>query len=558
MNDFLRRLFLTALTTLSLVKGSPAKAQSQDAKAVPTIKYAGILPVYWQGQSSQAMLRKKAFIDEHFSKIIRESKRFAFLGDAIVQDNWSSNEGRKRLREEFELDGFINLNVTEQGDLAIFTARLLSPDLENYISETERIPLSWMNSAPSEDLSARLKDLSYRVLNRYPIDVFVTSLQGRFLTLSAGRDQNVFEGDDLEFSEVSIKSTHPVDGSWLEFNYRILGKARIIESKAQSSIAQITSLSAENAIRLGSGARVENIASRRNFRAPPKAEEAFITQDNSPIVRAPGQSPKPSPPVVTETPAKAPSPNTTPTEPPMHPAARGAMQSEERVAEASDSSPFPAELKNSRFSIENATWSYSGAASATSKMPSLLVNQVGGYTEFELDTQTTSYWDAHIAMGDTSKGSYTGVRVGAEYLMTIPSATALVPSLDRVLVGLRGEIATIGIQKESSGGMTALHLMPVAHAQGTYHIVEMVETLRYDLSGKVIPLNIGSAGIKGKTQSLGSSMGIDIEAQVIRQAKTQEIEWGGLIGLKNVSYTVGSKTLKENNFRFGLVGQIKL
>lgn len=559
--NFRNRLLLLFLAIFGNAiggNGSLARAES-NPKPAPAIKYAGILPVYWQGASSPAMSRRKSEIDQVFPKVMRESKRFAFLGDSIVIDNWSSSEGRKKLREEFELDAFLNLNITEHGDIALFTARLLSPELENYVSETDRIPLSWINSANKTELENKIRDLSFRVLNRYPIDVFVTSLQGRFLTLSAGKDQNVFEGDELDFAEFTIKNQHPVDGTWLDFSSKPLGKARIVESKAQSSIAQITSLTSENAIRLGSGARVANIASRRNFRNAEKADEGvFITNENSPIVTLPGQNPPKSkvekveplpPPVQAEgLPEEL-------VQGPMHPAAQGGTSTPESTERGGSGL---SDLKNVRFSIEHSSWSYGGAAKAASEMPAILVNQIGGYAEYELDSMTTTMWDLHLTTGDTKNGSYSGGSVGAEYLMAIPSATALIPSLDRVLVGVRAEVATLGVSKETFGGKDSAHLMPVLHAQGNYHIADIVETFAYDISAKLIPLNFGSTGIKGKTQDLGSSLGLDLEAQALRVDKVESIEWGGLIGFRSVSYGLPKKSLDESGFRIGLLGRVKL
>ncbi|RZA24862.1 MAG: hypothetical protein EOP10_08615 [Proteobacteria bacterium] len=560
MKILLRSLFLTMLTLFSLVTAGRAKAQGS---SVPSIKYAGILPVYWQGETSPALSRKKSQIDALFPQVIRDSKRFAFLGDSIVADNWSSTEGRKKLRDEFELDAFLNLNVLEQGDVAIFTARLLSPELINYVSETERVPLTWLNTASKAELSQKIRDLSFRVLNRYPVDVFVTSLQGRYLTLSAGKDQNVLEGDELEFAEFTIKSTHPTDDTWLEFGTRSLGKAKVVESKAQSAIALITSLTSENAIKLGSGARVENIASRRNFRAAPKEEDVYITTDNSPIIQSPSQAPAAkAKPKAVPSPAAKPTPEAPSSDDgPMHPAARGGTSEptqDPADAPRDPSSSVPAELKNVRFSLENSNWSVGGAAKASSVMPTILINQAGGYFEFELDSQTTTMWDLHLTTGSTAKGDYSGATVGGEYLMAIPSATAFIPSLDRLLIGVRGEIVTLGVSKESFGGMDSFHIMPVLHAQGTYHVVDIVETFGYDFSAKVIPLNFGSAGVKGKTQSLGSSMGLDLEAQILHINKTENLEWGGLVGYRNVSYDLPNKSLDQSVLRIGLVGRVKL
>lgn len=556
---------LRLLTTLLILWNVVSVAEAADLKPVPALKYAGVLPVYWQGESGPTLARRKTAIEEGFAKVVRDSKRYTFINDSIIADNWSSSEGRKRLKDEYELDAYLNLNVTEQGDLAIFTARLLSPELENYVSETDRIPLSWVAAASDEDLTNRIRDLSFRILNRYPIDVFVTSLQGRYLTLSSGKDQNVLEGDVLEFAEFSIKSQNPVDGTWLEFAKRPLGKAKIIESKAQSSIALITSLNSENAIKIGSGARVENIASRRNFRPQPTADEAFVSAEpNSPIVMAPGQSkPAVPPPIQVLPPVKdAPTPQVKDAEAveadqePMHPAARGQAQAPAEFGDSESSQGIP--LKDVRFSIENDSWSYTGPAKAASKMPPILINRVGAWAEHDIDSSSTSLFDAYITSGNTKKASYFGMAIAGEYLYKIPSANTLIPSLDRLLIGGRAEFETIGTSKESFGGMDAVHLAPVVHAQGTYHIVDLVQTYGYDVSAKLLPINFGSTGIKGKTSSLGSGMGLDVEAQVLQKSRSEQWEWGGLVAFRQVSWDLSQGTLAKSSFRFGLLGRIKL
>lgn len=560
---------LRLLTTLLVFWNVVGIAEGADLKAVPSIKYAGVLPVYWQGEAGPTLTRKKPWIEQIFAKVVRESKRYSFINDTIIADNWSNTEGRKKLKEDYELDAYLNLNVTEQGDVVIFTARLLSPELENYVTETDRVPMTWVASADEDALDSKIRDLTFRVLNRYPIDVFVTSLQGRYVTLSAGKDQNVLEGDTLEFLDMAIKSQNPIDGTWLEFEKRPLGKAKIIESKSQSSIALITSLNSENAIKIGSGARVDDIASRRNFRAKPKAEEAFVAaESDSPIVSAPGQT-KPEPPKAGPPPVKGPAPGTVKPkaleavevdQEPMHPAARGqaAVSQDEAAAATAEESSGTIPLKNVRFSLENENFSYSGPAKASSKMPAILINRVGAWAELDLDSTTTALFDGYLKSGDTKKGSYFGMVLAGEYLYKIPQANTIIPSLDRLLVGGRVEVDTIGTSKESFGGMDAIHLAPVVHAQGTYHIADLIQTYGYDVSAKLLPINFGSAGIKGKTLSLGSGMGLDVEAQVLQKSKTEQWEWGGLVGFKQVSWEVSKGTLAENSIRFGLIGRVKL
>ncbi|TAJ95687.1 hypothetical protein EPO44_13555 [bacterium] len=247
---------------------------------------------------------------------------------------------------------------------------------------------------------------------------------------------------------------------------------------------------------------------------------------------------------------------------PMHPAARGQQMAAAEAAgdgeseSGTDALGFP--LTNTRFSLENENWSYSGPAKASSKMPSILINRIGAYAEHDIDSSTTSLFDASIISGDSKKGSYFGMTIAGEYLYKIPSATALIPSLDRLLVGGRAEVETIGTNKETFGGMDAVHLAPVLHAQGTYHIADLIQTYGYDVSAKLLPFNFGTTGIKGKTQSLGSGMGLEVEAQVLQKSKTEQWEWGGLVAIRQVSWDVSKGSLSKNSFRFGLLARVKL
>ncbi len=559
MKAILRLLTLLLTTYVGWAKDGWAA----DLKPVPAIKYAGILPVYWQGEASPALTHKKGAIDDGFIQVVRESKRFTFVNDSIIADNWANAEGRKKLRDEYEVDAYLNLNVTEQSDVAVFTARLLSPELENFVSETERVPLSWVGAATDEDIRDKLRTLTYRVLNRYPIDVYVTSLQGKYVTLSAGKDQDVLEGDTLEFADFSVKSTHPVDGTWMDFQQKPLGKARVIESKSQSSIAQITSLSGDSTIKVGSGARVPNIASRRKFQPKPANEDAFIAvESNSPLVTPKGQAkpeakpetPAPKPPV----PAPAPQAEAAqPEQEIMHPAAHGggADDAAKPEGEAAASSGFP--LQDVRFSVENENWSVGGATKASSKFPTLLVNRLGASGEMNIDEQYTTKFDAHVQMGQTGKGSYAGLGLGGEYLYKLPALQATVPSLDRILVGLRAEIETLGVTHSSWGGVDALHVAPVVHAQGNYHIVDLVQTIEYDLRAMIIPLSFGHTGIKGDERQLGSGMGLDLQAEALSRSKAESVEWGGLVGYRQENMSLSKGKLNTSDFRLGVLARVK-
>ena len=68
--------------------------------------------------------------------------------------------------------------------------------------------------------------LMFRLLNRYPVDVYVTSIQVPYITLSSGARQNIYEGDELDFFEVNIQQVHPINGAWLSFNLQTSGQGQ--------------------------------------------------------------------------------------------------------------------------------------------------------------------------------------------------------------------------------------------------------------------------------------------------------------------------------------------
>ena len=256
----LQRLLLA--WTLLLLGGS-LSAQS----LLPKIRNVGILPVQWDGNESalSPIQRQKALIESSFDGFVRASGRFQIMNSSLIQKNWKSPAGRRDLVEEFELDAYLALQVIEEDDLLVISARLLSPTLDNYLVESDRVLKTWLVRSSDEDISLRVKKLTFALLNRYPIDVYVTSLQGPYVTLSGGNNQNVFEGDELDFFEIRIKQVHPVNGSWLNYEFLPLGRAKIVESKQYSAIAKLISLQFTGAVNLGSAAKVQGIKSRQLF-----------------------------------------------------------------------------------------------------------------------------------------------------------------------------------------------------------------------------------------------------------------------------------------------------
>ena len=254
---------------LSMVLLCPGARSEENLKgSLPILKTIGVIPVQVQHTMDFPLEWNKpiAFISESFSNVVRNTQRFRVLNDDVVADLWKNQAGRKDLATRFEMDAFVALTITPRDDVVRFVMRLIAPDLsENYLVEEDSISQVWLATAEDEVIENYLKDLTFRLINRIPIDVFVTSLQGPYITLSGGENQNIFPGDTITLFDTKITAVHPANGSWISYAQKRLGKARIIESKKLASVAEITSLSYEGAISLGSGAKIDALNSRIRF-----------------------------------------------------------------------------------------------------------------------------------------------------------------------------------------------------------------------------------------------------------------------------------------------------
>jgi len=535
---------------------------------LPNIRQVAITPVYWQGNfpESHRFTQNKKHIDANFSKIVRQSKRFVFGNDVLTADLWSTPEGRQQLAEEYEIDAMINLTVTGQGDTMRWTVRLLHPNMRNFLTESENMPFNWLLAATDADVEQRLQNLLFRMLNRFPVDVYVTSIQGRYLTLSSGSEQNIFEGDDLNFYQTQVRTQHPADGSWLNFDQKLLGKAKVIESKTHTSIAQITALSYADAIRVGDGAKVEAIATRRAFQQKAQDEPFYtpVTAD-SPLVEArplPDAVREPrrtEPPRVAQNKVEAQAETPGAAAPPPEPIpAPNPVMPPDPEASGDASELLPISFKTVEFQGQNENFTVSGAAKAASQFPIFLLNRVDVAATQDITPEVEGIARAHMRFGSTKNGSYFGFGLGFEPLYRLPMRTPMMPSLDRVMVGALIGFESLAISGERLGGWDTISISPTVHLQGSYHVISMAQNFDYDVSGRLTPIDLGEVGVAGKKRKITDSFTLDLEANIIRKSKAQDWEWGAMVGYSTGTWNLSTGSVDISNIRFGLAGRMRL
>ena len=199
-----------------------------------------------------------------------------------------------------------------------------------------------------------------------------------------------------------------------------------------------------------------------------------------------------------------------------------------------------------------------GSAKASSQFPSYVLNRfaISGLQDMNADVRVAL--SAQLRFGSTQKGSYFGFGLGFEPLYQMPLRVITIPSLDKLLIGGLVKLDSVAVTGEKLGGWDDLSLSPAVHVQGSYHIADLVQTFDYDLAARLTPFGMGQVGIAGKKRKIGSSQGLELEANVIRKMKAQDWEWGGLLAYQTGAWDLSPGAMSFQTLRLGLVGRMRL
>jgi hypothetical protein len=299
-------LFVLALFCYSCFSVCHAATIPEDnLPELPVLKNIAALPVQYQFRHEATPELSQVFdvINGEFSKVVQATGRFLVINDEVVKNLWRSVSGRKQLVQQFESDAFISLSITVEEDVARYDVRIMSPDFDStYLIETDTVSLSWLLTNTQETIKNHLEGCVFRLVNRIPVDVFVTSMQGPYITLSGGQSQNIFIGDSVTLFNTFVKSKHPANGSWISYQQRQIAVAKIIEIKENSSVAQLVSIQIEDGLKIGSGAKITALNSRKKFAREDLKQDfrlaggpTIITADKAvaPIMRPESRRPDP-------------------------------------------------------------------------------------------------------------------------------------------------------------------------------------------------------------------------------------------------------------------------
>jgi hypothetical protein len=544
---------LIVLTFSLLFVGASAFAETP---ILPHIHRVGVIPLQWRvdGTASEAMEKFEA----EFAQAVRRSERFRVLNDELVADLWNSPEGRKELIDQFEIDGYVSLVAELQGDIWNLEARLLGQNLETYLLETERVPTDTVDDFRAQ--AGILDHLLFRMFNRLPVDVTVTSVQGIYVTLSGGTSQGVHNGDELKVVRPHVKSTHAANGTWIDYLSKPLGKVQVLDSKVTTAVAKIVEQNYDGAIRAGDGAKIAQIPGRLKFNQRVKTK----TFDNAkpqgtivvpPLYQGDGSRPADTPKPAAPAPRKAPETGeegepvesetlAVPTDeaPADAPAAVEAtpptsISDLNPGAQTGASNPDSSDqVTNIRIETGAYMWTVKGPTSAAAKFPAMLLNNINAIGTKKLFGNVILDLGLGGSFGSTKKGVFVGYRGLGRIYGQFPLHVG-VAELDRWWVGGFGTVSGLQVTDEIYGGGDGVRAGVFAGIGG-----KILPEVSWEGEFALFPLHIGRFGYAGSQQNVDSTFGWSARAVGYYDQEFSGFTFGGGLQLAEESLSLDDST----------------
>ncbi len=545
LKNQLRLCAVGVLLTLSGV----VTAQSNK---LPVLQQVGVIPVQWdkQTEGNFSLEQSRRAFEEAVYDSARNARRFRILNNDLVAGMWSNNKGRQELATQFELHAYLSVVSANRDETLDITARLLDPNLKTLLMETESLSAAWFLQASKKDLAEKAEALVFRVFNRIPVDVSVTSIQGQYVTLSGGSEQGIAPGDSVDLIRSKINGLHPANGTWLTFTQTPVGKAKVLDVKKFSSVARLTEQIKENSVEVGDGAKIPAIATRVKFaRMDRKNEIVDAGPSSGTIIVPPLYSQQP-----TAEPATKPVPNTVPSIQEEQGTQKPEKEQKQPEPEAGEEGKDegPSLWKNvatgvtSQKPIDHITV-YSGPqwwsiktkqANSSGKFPAWILNSLGAQVSRTLLFKIKTDFGAGLIFGDTPHSGYVGyTSFGNMYW-----EDDLIVGNGLIKKWRGGGYATfsgISISKGPYGGGDWVRGGGFIGLKGSFTALAD-ESYDWFADYTIIPLNIGRLGFRGKRQNVESSFGMKLSLGAFQSKQTGALLYGAGIELGDERMTLSN------------------
>lgn len=525
--------------------------------------------------SNPRMADFRAGVQRAFPEAVKSSGRFRVIDAELTRNARNDEKVRAGLIEQFEVDGFVSLDILDRADTFDFVVRLFDRKLEPLLQESDSIDAAKIDSAGAAGINGLIEGLVYRLFNRVPYDAKILSMQGRFIVVSGGLEQGVQVGDEITVSRVAVASRHPATGVWNKFSIEELGRAKVAEVKDRTSIAQMTGQIKPGAIRVGDGVKLVRIASRARF-----AREAAVPA-YGPEVLGSGARPIPveplTPQLAAENPEKPDLTNEKPVEVTSAPAAAPVDSPVAAEEQTAPTTSLPDEeggvgggRKESWFGSVAAgifsegelglglrSWSVTGPVSASTAAPYTLVNNIGLRGTRRLSREAFGDMEADFSFGSSLSGSFTGYDLRGNGYLEYPVAResqGTVLQFNRWRYGGVGRLVGLSVSGEKFGGLDAFFFGGFVGGRGDLNVGDNSRKLGVQGDIFLYPLTVGSFGYKGVKQSIDSALGTGFEFKLFRPADAKgAAEYGLTWQYESHSFQLGnSKTAVYDSSKFYL------
>ena len=560
--SFFRWPFILLYSLFALSSG-PSFGVVRLGDKLPVLQNIGVVPISLSPsfREDSGLLRKSEHLKTAFSEAVRNSSRFHILHDELIEELWQSYAGRKELIEDYALSAFAHLNIALKDDILVFTVRFLSPDLKPMLQESEKWLRKGFILANYEEISDWVSSLVYRLINRIPIDVSITSVQGKYLTLSGGFNQGLQVGDDLDLIRVKIKDLHPALHTWRSFSTRRLGKARIVESKENVSIAKLIQLVRENSIEIGDGAKSQDLLTRLRFARVAKMHGAKDTGKSIVV-----------PPLYSGAGDDKAAPSKEQVDIPLPPGFSSPAEwlaSDQDVKKDSQGKVASGQEKDLDYylttfaddlsvSVGQWGWSYSGPGSTGSKVSWYhIMNTVGARITRRIMPYIKYGFGGGLGLGKTqrNRGAYVGYD-GHARLYWEEEHILLDGMIQKLMAGGHAAFTGIGVSNEGFGGFDAIFGGIFLGVKGQFVLEKSGSPYDWFLEFNLTPLSLGRVGYGNKTHLIRSSLGWKLIWGAYQKLGPRQLEWGaGWSYGKHSFFDDSSKLTSMSQYSLYLLGR---
>lgn len=524
---------------------------------LPIVQNVGVIPVQWDDEqvADSQFYEAKKLIEAEYSNAVRSSRKYRVVNDDLVAGQWSQPSTREELVKSQEIDGFFSLQVQVKSDIVTFILRLMNPKMETYLLESSNTNVAELKTATRGQLIGMIENLVYKMLNRIPVDAHVTSLQGRYLTISGGQLAGLQIGDEVDIVRSFILSRHPANGSWMNIKTTKLGTATVVEVKKYTSVAKLENMIAEDAIRIGDGMRVPRIKPRAKFKDEELGRPKDTDRINDPVVinpMYPGDTQVQ--PVLPEKNVVAAKPGT-PAPVTAAPEQTTAAEEEKLDYEV----PGTGDLDGLVDMLVDygkgyagmRLWNYSGSASASAKFPIIFINHgrvmLGKSMTPDINVEVL----AHANIGTMNRGSFFGFGGGGRIYMHKPLSQGR-----RWKAGAEGQFNSMAVTEQTYGGADIATGGGFIGMEGPFQLSESLIT--YYAEFALFPVNLGQHGVGGTKRTIQSSFNFRMTLAgeyhlTSEQQKMGELAWGGQIEIENYTYSLDSNK-KISGSSFNILG----